>query len=77
VPDHQPDETTKRDDRPKSPDVLLTTAEVAMMFRVDPNTVSRWASQGKLSAIRTPGGHRRFRKTDVDRVLDGEHPQAE
>src|SRR3982074_804287 len=37
---------------------LLTPAEVASMFRVDPKTVTRWAKAGKLSAIRTLGGHR-------------------
>jgi len=37
---------------------LLTPAEVAAMLRVDPKTVTRWARAGKLSSIRTPGGHR-------------------
>ena len=40
---------------------LLTPAEVAAMFRVDPKTVTRWAQAGKLTAVRTLGGHRRFR----------------
>jgi hypothetical protein len=42
-----------------SPEVerLLTPAEVAAMFRVDPKTVTRWAKAGKLSSIRTLGGH--------------------
>ena len=40
---------------------LLTPAEVAAMFRVNPKTVTRWARAGKLTAIRTLGGHRRFR----------------
>jgi excisionase family DNA binding protein len=39
---------------------LLTPAEVASMFRVDPKTVTRWAKADKLSAIRTLGGHRRY-----------------
>ena len=39
-------------------ETLLTPAEVAAMFRVDPKTVTRWAKAGKLSAIRTLGGHR-------------------
>jgi excisionase family DNA binding protein len=41
------------------PERLLTPAEVAAMFRVDPKTVTRWARAGKLSSIRTLGGHRR------------------
>ena len=49
---------------------LLTPAEAARMFRVDPKTVSKWATAGKLSSIRTPGGHRRFRESEVRALLD-------
>ncbi len=49
---------------------LLTPSEVAVMFRVDPKTVTRWARAGKLSSIRTIGGHRRFRAAEVQRFLD-------
>lgn len=42
--------------RTHEPEPLLTPAEVASMFRVDPKTVTRWAKAGKLSAIRTLGG---------------------
>lgn len=44
---------------------LLTPAEVAALFRVDPKTVTRWAKAGKLNAIRTLGGHRRYRESEV------------
>lgn len=44
---------------------LFTPGEVAKVFRVDPKTVTRWAKQGRLPAIRTLGGHRRFRWSDV------------
>jgi excisionase family DNA binding protein len=50
---------------------LLTPAEVAALFRVDPKTVTRWAKAGKLSSIRTLGGHRRYRADEVRRFLDG------
>lgn len=49
---------------------LLTPAEVAAMFRVNPKTVTRWARTGKISAIRTLGGHRRFRASEVRRFLE-------
>ena len=49
---------------------LLTPSEVAAMFRVNPKTVTRWARSGKISAIRTLGGHRRFRKSEITRILD-------
>ena len=48
---------------------LLTPGEVAQMFRVDPKTVTRWASAGRIGSIRTPGGHRRFRETEVVALL--------
>jgi excisionase family DNA binding protein len=45
--------------------LLLTPAEVAAAFRVDPKTVTRWAKAGKLSSIRTLGGHRRYLEAEV------------
>lgn len=50
-------------------DSLLTPAEVAKMFAVDAKTVARWANQGRLTAIRTLGGHRRFKETEVRALL--------
>ena len=52
------------------PEPLLTPGEVAKALRVDPKTVSRWARAGKLNAIRTPGGHRRFRESEVRVYLE-------
>ena len=49
---------------------LLTPGEVAALFRVDPKTVTRWARSGKLSAIRTLGGHRRFKESEVRELLE-------
>lgn len=58
---------------------LLTPGEVAGLFRVDPKTVTRWAKaeriphfEGRPGALRTPGGHRRFRYGVIRRILDGE-----
>ena len=56
-------------------ETLLTPAEVAALFRVDPKTVTRWAEAGKLSAIRTLGGHRRYRAAEVQQLLGGVVPQ--
>jgi len=55
--------------RPADQEVLLTPAEVAKLFRVDPKTVTRWAKAGKLTAVRTLGGHRRYRKSEVQSLL--------
>lgn len=52
-------------------DSLLTPAEVASLFRVDPKTVTRWAKSGKLTSIRTLGGHRRYREAEVRSLLAG------
>jgi excisionase family DNA binding protein len=50
-------------------EVLLTPSEVATLFRVDPKTVTRWAKAGKLTSIRTLGGHRRFKESEVKALL--------
>ena len=49
---------------------LLTPGEVAVRFRVNPKTVTRWARAGKISAIRTLGGHRRFLASEVERLIE-------
>ncbi len=51
-------------------EVLLTPAEVASFFRVDPKTVTRWAKAGKLTSIRTLGGHRRYKDSEVKALLN-------
>jgi excisionase family DNA binding protein len=48
---------------------LLTPSEVALLFKVDPKTVIRWANAGKLTTVRTLGGHRRFRQAEVKALL--------
>ena len=52
-------------------DELMTPAEVAKAFNVDPKTVTRWAKQGKLTAVRTLGGHRRYRSAEIAALLNG------
>ena len=52
------------------PEQLLTPSEVAAMFRVNPKTVTRWARAGKISAIRTLGGHRRFKASEIQKFLE-------
>ena len=52
------------------PRKLLTTAEVSATLSVDPKTVARWAKVGKLSCIRTLGGHRRYFADEVQALID-------
>ncbi len=62
--------------RPGDSEALLTPSEVAGLFHVDPKTVTRWARSGKISSIRTLGGHRRYRETEVRALLGGGQPSA-
>ena len=55
---------------PPEQEVLLTPAEVASLFRVDPKTVTRWAKAGKLTSIRTLCGHRRYNDSEVKALLN-------
>lgn len=50
-------------------DRLLTPREVAKRFSVDPKTVTRWAKGGHLHPVRTPGGHRRYRESEVEKFF--------
>jgi len=54
-----------------SPDKLMTPAEVAKAFRADPRTVARWAREDMLVSIRTPGGHRRYSRQQVEHIMTG------
>lgn len=63
--------------RGTSSEKLLTPGEVAALFRVDPKTVTRWAAAGRITSIRTPGGHRRFRESEINRMLSSGVPDPE
>src|SRR5437773_9530444 len=49
-------------------DQYLRPAEAAAFLHVSPQTVRRWASQRKLSFVLTAGGHRRFPRSEVQRL---------
>lgn len=46
----------------------IATSDVARMLHVSPKTVSRWAKEGRLPCIRTLGGHRRYPKSEIERL---------
>ena len=50
---------------------LLTAAEVAARFRVTKGTVSRWAKNGDLTPVRLGMRTIRFRRSDVERLIQG------
>jgi excisionase family DNA binding protein len=56
---------------------FMTSGEVAALFRVDPKTVTRWAVAGRITSIKTPGGHRRFRESEIRALLGGRVPSPE
>lgn len=56
---------------------LLTPADVAALFKVDPKTVTRWAQAGRIGSIKTPGGHRRFKESEVRAFLHWEIGRSE
>ncbi|MEV5010375.1 BldC family transcriptional regulator [Streptomyces sp. NPDC055692] len=49
---------------------MLTSEEVAALFNVNRDTVIRWAKSGRLRTIRTLGGHRRYRESEVRALLE-------
>ena len=55
--------------RPDRDDALLRPREVAEMFGVRTTTIARWAREGRLAPLLTPGGHRRYRLIDVRALL--------
>jgi excisionase family DNA binding protein len=72
LPCHDRPVTADQDSLANLPDTyLMTPTEVAAIFRVDPKTVARWAASGRLASVRTPGGHRRFRVSEVRKALNG------
>lgn len=50
----------------------LTPGEVAVLFRVNSKTVARWALAGRIPSVVTPGGHRRFPREHIEKLLKGE-----
>lgn len=46
---------------------LMTPADVAKHFGVNPKTVTKWADLGFLTCRRTMGGHRRFLRSEVEK----------
>jgi len=47
----------------------LTLSEAAQFLGIHPTTLRRWADDGDVHCIRTPGGHRRFREKDLQTFL--------
>jgi excisionase family DNA binding protein len=48
----------------------LTRSDVARLLGVSPNTVSRWAREGRITCQLTLGGHRRFESGEIERLRE-------
>jgi excisionase family DNA binding protein len=46
----------------------LTRSAVARMLGVSPNTVTRWAREGRLPCQVTLGGHHRFERAIIEQI---------
>ncbi|HLO35006.1 MAG TPA: helix-turn-helix domain-containing protein, partial [Candidatus Deferrimicrobium sp.] len=58
------------DDRP------LSLGPASRLLGVDPDTLRRWADEGRIEAFTTPGGHRRFDRREIERLLEVRHGGA-
>lgn len=61
---------------PTEPDALLPITEAAQILGLSVDTLRRYDRNGTLRAVRTPGGHRRFRRSDVEALLAPSEPKA-
>ena len=57
---------------PEEPEEFLRPAEAAEMLHVSPQTISRWAKEGRISCVVTLGGHRRFRASEIRALVEPE-----
>ena len=47
---------------------LITLKKAALLLNVHPATLRRWADNGDILVVLTPGGHRRFPRSEVERM---------
>ena len=69
------DETVGRRAPTSEPD-WLTLGQAAKYLGVAQSTIRKWSDLGRVPAFYTPGGHRRYRRSDLDRFLDRSGPGA-
>src|SRR3954463_2072944 len=52
----------------------LTLGQAARFIGVAQSTIRKWSDQGRVPALYTPGGHRRYRRSDLEAFLDRSGP---
>jgi excisionase family DNA binding protein len=60
----------------QAPSDWLTLGQAAKYLGVAQSTIRKWSDSGRLAAFYTPGGHRRFRRGDLDRFLGTSRPAS-
>lgn len=58
-------------------DKLLTLKETQSILNVSKSTLQRWDKSEKLAALRTEGGHRRYKQSDIERIVGEKKASAE
>jgi|GEM_PF-2352672 len=53
---------------------ILSISEAAEYLGVFTLTLRTWEKKGMLKAFRTLGGHRRYKKSDLDKIIEGTNP---
>ena len=48
---------------------IITSSETGKLLNVSKQTLQRWDNNGKLIAVRTEGGHRRYKLSDIEKIL--------
>jgi excisionase family DNA binding protein len=59
---------------PASEPDWLTLGQAAKFLGVAQSTIRKWSDQGRVPAFYTPGGHRRYRRRDLEAFLDRSGP---
>jgi excisionase family DNA binding protein len=54
---------------------LINPKEASKMLSVSPDCLRHWENEGKLKAVRTLGGHRRYRLEDIKNIMSGNDQQ--
>jgi DNA-binding transcriptional MerR regulator len=58
-----------RTQTPTADDTWLPLGRASRLVGVDPDTLRRWADEGRVEVYLTPGGHRRFQRRSLERMI--------
>ena len=61
-----------QDKHPAVRDEFLPPSEAAALIGISRDTIKRWEKDGRITSMRTPLGHRRYRRADVEKLLTNE-----